>query len=73
MFVLISQILNNKLLLLTPARLARDDGLVPDLVGPQLGEEAAALLVVDRRLLRRNCSARTFERGVPSGRSPGFG
>ena len=54
MFVLISQILNNKLLLLTPARLARDDGLVPDLVGPQLGEEAAALLVVDRRLLRRN-------------------
>ena len=41
-------------LLLTPAGLAGDDGLVPDLVGPQLGEEAPALLVVDRRLLRGN-------------------
>ena len=60
MFVLISQILNNKLLLLTPARLARDDGLVADLVGPQLGQEAAALLVVDRGLLGRNCNKGTF-------------
>ena len=43
------------LVALTSGGLAGDDGLVADLVGPQLGEEPPPLLVVHRRLLRGNC------------------
>ena len=48
---------------LTSARLARDDGLVADLVGPELGREAAAVLVVDRRLFGGNCGKKIRNEG----------
>ena len=48
---------------LTSGGLAGDDGLVADLVGPELGREAAAVLVVDRRLFGGNCGKKIRNEG----------